>query len=375
MKVAVIGCGVISTAYLSNLTGRFKAIRAVACYDHHPEKAAAQAERFGIASLSWEEILANPEIEMIINLTPPAAHYAVIKEALEHGKHVFSEKTMTVSLEEARDLVALADAKGLRLGVAPDTFLCGGVQTARYAMEHDLIGTIRSATIAVNRNIGVYADMLPFLERPGGSMAFDYGVYHLTALASFMGPATRVTAFSHLSATQRTRMRLDQPHFGETVNLTEDDVVAGVIEFASGALVTVNFTGSSLINEQPYFTVFGSKGVMSMGDPNIPNGEVRIRKPQQEWFTLPFTHGFLDESRGVGAAEMVWAIRAGRAHRASKEMSLNVLEMVHGLTISAHSGAPYEMTTTFTPAPALPEGYLPNAAAPAWGPSEESALV
>lgn len=372
IRAAVIGCGAISDAYLGNLTKRFTCIHAVACADLDTNRAQTQAERYGITARATDAILDDPNIDMIVNLTPPAAHYSVIKQALEHGKHVFTEKMLAVKLEEGRELVQLANERNLRLGVAPDMFLTGGIQTSRYIVDHGLIGDICSANVSVNRNYGIFGDILPFLDRPGGSMPFDYGCYHMTALASIMGPATRVSAFTTTHAPSRTRMRVTSPLFGERVELTEPDVVTAVVEYASGALATINFTGCSNVDEDPILDIYGSEGILRMGDPNVAGATVRLKKPLQEEIVFPFTHGFLDESRGVGAAEMAWSIKAGRPHRASKEMGFHVFELIHGMMISATSGHPYKMTSTFERPTALPSGYVPRGF---WGPTEESALV
>lgn len=372
MKAGVVGCGAISDAYLRNLTARFRRLRVVACSDLDRRRAEEQAGKYHIQALDYEQMLDDSEIDMIINLTPPGAHYSVTRDAMNSGKHVYSEKMMAVDLEDGRKLLRLADEKGVRFGVAPDTFLCGGIQTSRYILDHGLIGDVTSVDVSVNRNLNIYGDIMPFLERPGGSMPFDYGCYHLTALAYLLGPAVRVSAFARIHEPQRVRMRVDSALFGETVEHTEADVVAAVVEYASGALATVQFNGASNVDEHPNMTVYGTRGILRMGAPNIAGSPVEWCKPLQRTVEFPFTHGLLDESRGIGAAEMAWAIDRNRPHRASKEMAFHVFELVHGLLISARQGAPYLMESTFERPTALPEGYLPNGA---WGATEESALI
>ncbi|MBW3092593.1 Gfo/Idh/MocA family oxidoreductase [Bifidobacterium sp. 82T10] len=372
VHAGIIGCGAISDAYLNNLTGRFASVRAVACADRHGERARDKAERYGLRAMAYQSMLDDPDIAMIVNLTPPAAHYDVTRAALEHGKHVFSEKMIAVDLEQGRELMRLADAHGVRLGVAPDTFLCGGIQTSRYIVDHGLIGDVTSANVAVNRNLAIYGDIMPFLEQPGGGMPFDYGCYHMTALAYLLGPAVRVSAFSRVHAPSRMRMRTDRNTFGETVTLTESDIVTATVEYASGTLATIQFNGASNVDEHPIMDVYGTHGILRMGDPNAAGAPVRLRKPLQEEIAFPFTHGFLNESRGVGAAEMAWAIARHRPHRAGKEMAFHVFELIHGMIISARTEEPYRLSSTFVRPTALPEGYLPNGA---WGPTEESALA
>lgn len=198
IKAAVVGCGAISDIYMQNLTERFQVIKLVACTDLNEERMRQQAKKYHLQAGSWQEILENPEIEMIINLTNPKAHYQITRAALEHKKHVFSEKMIAVSLEEGKELCRLAKENGVRLGVAPDTFLGGSIQTARYIVEKGLIGEVLSAVVSLNRNFDIFGDILPHLHKEGGNLPFDCGCYYMTALASIIGPAKRVCGFARL---------------------------------------------------------------------------------------------------------------------------------------------------------------------------------
>ena len=200
IKTAVVGCGSISDIYMTNLTnGKFTVMELVACSDLMVERMNARAAKFGIKAMSLDEICANPEIEMVICLTTPAAHYPIIKQALLAGKHVFSEKMIAVDLWQGKELVQIANEKGLHLGVAPDTFLGASVQTAKYIVDKGLIGKPLSCRASISRDYGIYAEFLTHLAKKGAGIGFDMGGYYLTALAAILGPVS-------LSLRSRRRM-------------------------------------------------------------------------------------------------------------------------------------------------------------------------
>ena len=238
MKVAVVGCGSISSVYLDSIRKHFSILDVVACTDLDLARRDACAEKYGIRGLTFDEILADPEIEMVINLTTPAAHYPITKQALLAGKHVFSEKMIAVTLEEGKELCALADEKGLRLGVAPDTFLGGAIQTARYVMETGLIGEPLSFVASLNRDYGIFGELLPHLRMKGAGIAFDMGGYYLTALANFFGPAESVAAFSRCYNPERVDRRVTNRTFGEPYTLETENVVTASLRYKNGVLGT-----------------------------------------------------------------------------------------------------------------------------------------
>lgn len=372
INVAVVGCGVISDIYLQSLQDKFKITRVVACYDRNPEKMRAKAAKYHIKAMSYANILADPSIQLIVNLTTPQAHYEIIKQALTHGKHVFSEKMMAVELDEGRELCELAEANGVRLGVAPDTFLGGGIQTARYIVDHGLIGEPLSAVVSLNRNFRVYADIFPHMNQRGGTLPFDTGCYYLTALASILGPAKQVSAFGRCYQPARVGQRTDKPWFGEKTTVAADNILTATVAYQDSVLATVHFNSENILNEEPQMTLYGSAGILKMGDPNNFGSTNYLVKQRNEPVAFPFTHGFLENSRGVGAADMAWAIRQNRPHRASMEMAYHVFELIHGMYRSADSAEIYRLQSTFTRPQPLPTGYLANGF---WGPTEESALA
>ena len=192
MKTVILGCGNISDAYLSTVTKRFRILDVFGCCNRTREKAVQKAEQYGIRALTTEEMLSDPSIELVINLTPAAAHYATNKMLLQAGKHVYTEKTLAVELEEAAELVALADEKNLCLGVAPDTFLGEAYQTGRRAIEEGLIGEVTSFSITCNRCYDLLLCFFPIIRVPGNGILYDYLVYYITALVSLLGPVREV---------------------------------------------------------------------------------------------------------------------------------------------------------------------------------------
>lgn len=372
MKAAIIGCGSVSDMYMQSIQERFTVIDLCACSDLDTQRMHSAAGKYGLKAMTFDDILADPEIEMVINLTPPAGHYPLTKKALEHGKHVYSEKMLAVNFEDAVDLCQTAKANNVRLGCAPDTFLGGGIQTARYAVDKGLAGKVLSGVVSLSKDDRVYVDNLNHLYQHGGSVLFDMGSYYLTALCSLLGPVERVVAFGTKSEEIHPVKRVGSPHFGKEIPLEDCNVIAGALQFACGTQVTLHFNSSSILNQTFHLELFGDKGILSLGDPNCFGSGVTLQKAQNEPVELPFTHGFQEQSRGLGAAEMAWSILANRPHRASMEMACHVLEIVHGVFKSIENGTDYRMTTSFQKPEPLPEGFIGKGF---WAPSEESALL
>lgn len=373
MKTAIVGCGSISNIYMESLTsGKFTILELTACSDMDEERMRQSAARFGIRALPFDELLADESIELVINLTTPAAHYPITKRALLAGKHVFSEKMIAVELDEGRELVALANEKGLRLGVAPDTFLGASVQTAKYIVEHGLIGRPVSCRASVSRNYGIYGEFLPHLYQKGAGIGFDMGGYYLTALASILGPLKSVSAFTAISGQQRVNTRIGAPMFERNYALEVPNVLTAAMQYENGVLGTLHMNSDSILDERTNLEIYGTDGILIMGDPNLFGTPVCLQKTNAQPVVFPLTHGFAENSRGLGAAEMAWSIRAGRNHRASKEMAFHVFETMHGIMTSAESGVAYAMQSSFSTPPLLPEGYIGDGG---WTRKEESALI
>ncbi|MBD5492931.1 MAG: Gfo/Idh/MocA family oxidoreductase [Lachnospiraceae bacterium] len=369
IKTAVVGCGMISNIYIKNLKNLFSIIDLVAIGNRSRAAAEEKAGTYGIDRvMTIDEIAASDEIELVVNLTPAYAHYDIIKKMLLSGKHIWTEKTMTATLNEARELVKIAEEKGLYLGVAPDTVLGAGLQTARRAIDTDMIGTISSGIAVINRNQVLNSEYYTFLRGEGGSLPYDVGIYYIAALLSLLGPVKAIRAFGAPAP-------LHTPEFIYT-NAEEkpwqipgSNVISASLQFECGALVSVLFDGNTINASQHNITLFGSRGILKIGDPNTFNGPVSLIYADQPECTLPFTHGYngvntIEESpydfyghRGVGVAEMAYAIRAGRPNRCSKEYGLHCLEVLAGMEESAATGKTIEPASRFEMKPLAP-GYF-----------------
>ena len=361
LKTAVVGCGAISGIYLKNMTERFSILEVVACCSEHGESARQKAEQFGLKATTFEEILADPSIELVVNLTPAPAHYDIVKRSLLAGKHVYTEKVLTPSFESSKELVELAEEKGLYLGVAPDTFLGAPIQTAKAAIEQGMIGQVTSCHVNLNRDLSAFYRPGSFGILPGGGIGFDVGIYYLTALLSILGPVAQVGGIVRTEEPQRTVKNPLSPHYGETFTVENENMMMGVLNFKNGVLGTLHFTGCSILPEAPRVMIYGTQGILSIPDPNCFDGTVMVQKRgTQTLEPIPYGYGYSTNSRGLGVAEMAWSIRKGRPHRASGKMALHAVEVFEAITKSSSDGCFKKITTSFEIPKSLPAGYLDN---------------
>ena len=375
IRTAVIGCGAISDAYMNNLKNRFTVIELAACTDLDESRSRAKAEKYGIPVMTTEQILADPSIGMVVNLTNPAAHYAVNKAALLAGKHVYSEKMIAVTAAEADELIAIAEEKGVQIGTAPDTFLGATLQTARYLIDHGVIGQVVSCEASMSRNYGIYGDILPHLRKPGGGICMDVGCYYMTALAALLGPAEQVFAYSGTSRPERIDSRTTNASFGQPYTLQVENAVAASVRYRSGVIGTLHFNSDCIFDEDRSLKIFGTEGILSIDDPNQFGSKLTLRKPFHPAVEFPFTHGFENESRGLGAAELAWSVYRGRTARTAGYMNRHLLEMIGGMLGSGESGRPYTLRSAFTQPAMLPPGYVSREEYGMWSPTEETALA
>lgn len=364
LKTAVIGSGRISEEYLRNMTGVFSNLEVVACSSANMESARKRAAQFGIEARTNEEIFSDPEIQLVVVLVSAPAHAGLIKQALLAGKHVYTEKTMTVDLSDARELVALAREKGLYFGSAPDTFLGDAWQTARKALDEGLIGEPISFSMNVNRNLDFMASLFEFLRLPGGGFAYDYGVYYLTALVSLLGPVESLYSVVKNKAETRINCAPMSPDFGNPYSYDNESQIYALMNLRSGVTGTVSLNGDSALQDLALFYIYGSKGVLKLTCANDFGGDVTFipssfdpeqAKPQ----ILPGTSPIRDGNRGVGPAEMADAILTRRPHRASADMALHVLDIIDTLMRSSQENKPLTVSTTCP----RPEALSPEALA------------
>jgi predicted dehydrogenase len=364
VNVGVVGCGNISGIYFKS--GKtFQILNVVACADLIRERAEAAAKEHSIPKVcSTDELLADPDVQIVLNLTIPNAHYDVSLKALEAGKHVHVEKPLAITREEGRRLLEAAKAKGLRIGCAPDTFMGAGLQTCRKLIDDGRIGKPIGATafMLCHGHESWHPDP-EFYYKAGGGPMFDMGPYYLTALISLMGPIEGVAGAARITFPERTIT--SAPKRGTKITVDTPTHIAGIINFASGAIGTIVTSFDVWASELPCIEIYGSEGSLSVPDPNGFGGPVRLRRMgESEWSEAPLTHGFAENSRGIGVADMAYAIGSGRRHRANGEMAYHVLEAMHGFHDAAKDGKLYRMQSTCDRPTPLPTGLPPDALDP-----------
>ncbi|MBB6673747.1 Gfo/Idh/MocA family protein [Cohnella nanjingensis] len=341
VKVGVIGTGQISGIYLKNLTETFDGIVEVkAVADLVPELARSRAEQFGVPNAcTVEELLADPEIEIVLNLTAPAVHASVDLQALQAGKHVYSEKPFALTREDADEVLQLAEAKGLLVGCAPDTFLGGGLQTCRKLIDEGWIGTPYSANgtiIMGNAANGMHPNFRNFLKL-GGDPIMDMAPYYLTALVFLLGPVRRVSGTAQQLIREMTIQNPKSPSYGAKVPVEAPTNVSAVLDFHSGATGSLQAAKESF-GYMPRLEIFGTEGNMTLPDPNFFGGSILIQFPNGQTKEVPIAHGFNEDTRGIGVADMAYAIRTGRPHRASGRLARHVLDISLAIFESSNEG-------------------------------------
>ena len=348
MKTAVIGCGAISDIYLQNMMGKFAGLEVVSCCARHRETAEKKALQYGIRAAAVEEVLQDKEVELVVVLTPAPSHYELIRRALRSGKHVYTEKTLALALWQAQELLALAKEKDLRLGAAPETFLGSALQTARKALDEGLLGQVSSFHVVANRDLTLLASVFQFLRLPGGGISYDYGVYYLTALVSLLGPMAKVYAQMGNLFPVRKNVIPGSQEFGQSYAYNNEAQVNAVLTTKSGVAGTFSLNGDSAIQDQGYFTIHGTKGILRLGDANQFDGEVCFlpNDPREgSWQVLEPVSVLSDNCRGIGPADMALCIREGGEHLASAEMACHVLDILEQMRRSSETGLPAELTT------------------------------
>jgi len=355
--VGIIGAGVISQQYLDNLT-TFPDLEVRFIADIALDRAQAQAEKYGVASFGTvEELLARDDIEIVVNLTIPAAHVPVGLQILEAGKHVWAEKPFALDRESGQQLLDAARAKGLRVASAPDTVLGQGIQTALRGIDAGEVGTPVTAR-AVFRSSGPepWHPNPDFYYQPGGGPLLDMGPYYITSLVQALGPVVRVQGTA-------TRARAERvigsgPREGTVLPVEVDTQVFGILEFAQGATATVEFSFDSAFPYTPVLEVLGDQGSMILPDPNQFDGDVAVTPWGGEATT---THVEPNPGRGTGVLELARAIRADRPERASGALAYHVLDIMLSLGEAASSRTAVEVTSSVERSPRMPDDWDPFA--------------
>ncbi|HVL25905.1 MAG TPA: Gfo/Idh/MocA family oxidoreductase [Thermomicrobiales bacterium] len=344
--VGVIGAGYISDIYLTNLASLFDAVRVVGVADLVAERARAQAAKYGIAALTIDDLLAHPEIEVVVNLTIPQAHAEVAFAAVRAGKSIYNEKPLTMERAESEQLLAEAAAKGLLVGCAPDTFLGGGLQTARELLDGGIIGEpVAFRATMITHGHEHWHPNPEFYYQAGVGPMFDMGPYYVTALAMLLGPVREVTSLARASFPERTIT--SQQRYGETFAVQTPTHIVANLGLQSGVIGTLTTTFDLWDTTHAAFVVYGSEGTLRLPDPNTFGGPISLLPAGSEaWEELPITHGYTENSRGLGVADLARALREGGTPRASGKLAQHVLDVMQATLDSAARGERVCLTTT-----------------------------
>ncbi|UCE35060.1 MAG: Gfo/Idh/MocA family oxidoreductase [Deltaproteobacteria bacterium] len=356
IKVGVVGCGVISEVYLK-VSRIFEDMEVSACSDIIMDRAKARAQEFNIPkACTVKEMLNDPEIRIVINLTVPNAHAEIALKVLEAGKSVYNEKPLAVTREDGKKILRTAKERKLKVGAAPDTFLGGGLQTCRKLIDDGWIGEPVAATafMMTHGPEGWHPDPEFFYKMGGGSM-FDMGPYYLTALVFLLGPVNRVTSSTRISFPER--IVTSKPKYGTRIKVDVPTHIAGIMDFANGTVGTIITSFDVWGAQLPHIEIYGTEGSLSVPDPNRFSGPISIlRAGSKEWKEVPFTHGYTEQSRSIGVADMAKAMKTERPHRASGELAYHVLDIMHAFHDASSQGKHIELESTCKrPAP-LPIG-------------------
>ncbi len=357
--VGVIGAGTISNQYLANMT-RFPDLEVVIVSDIVEEKAAEQAEAYGVPdSGSPEQALAHPDVQIIVNLTIPQAHAAVSAQALEAGKHVFSEKPFATTREEGQALLAKADAAGLRIGGAPDTFLGAGLQTAHRIIERGDIGTPLSGLTLFETPgpVDDHRNLEVLLSRGAGPL-WDMGPYYLTALTQFLGSFAPVAAAGRIARPRRTL--LVGPRAGQEIRVEVPTHVSLLAEFESGAQSVTTVSWDSPHRRVGHVEIVGTEATLAIPDPNMFDGTLRLRRTgDEDWTDVPAVGAA--GGRGSGPLDIARSIAAGRPHRASGRLAYHVLDVMASVVESIERHAWVDVASSAPATAPLPEDWDPFA--------------
>lgn len=332
LRVGVVGCGIIAKRYVAD-SGAFPSWTPVACTDLDVAAAGAFADEFALRAETFDELIADPEVDLVLNLTPPRAHAPLVTAALEAGKHAYTEKPLGATVVEGRSLVALAKRRDLRLGCAPDTFLGSVYEAGRRMIEDGAIGTPlgANATMLVGGPDTWHPNAEMFYG-PGGGPVLDIAPYYLTALVSLLGPFAAVAGFASVPTPERVLGA--GPRAGQTVTVEVPTHVSATLRHERGALTTLTVSFEARDQYLSGLEVYGTEGSLLFPDANAFGGELLLRRNRAEELVEVESLGD-QEARGLGIEELAVALREGRPHRASGELALHVLETAEAIVDAA----------------------------------------
>lgn len=356
--IGFVGVGCISGIYLKNITEVFRDIELVGVCDLIPERSKEAADTYHCKVYrDMYELFDDPDVDIVLNITRPYEHYEVTKQALLHGKNVYSEKPLSPNLEEARELVTLAADRGLTLGGAPDTFMGAGIQTARHLIDSGFIGTpIGASARMISRGPECWHPDPEFLFGYGGGPMFDMGPYYVTALINLLGAVESVSGMASISYPER--IITSDKKYGNVIQVEAPTYVTGTLRFKNGAIGSLFTTfdvsyGSPELNSNS-IEIYGSEGTLFVPDPNTFGGRIRlIRGRESEIKDLPLIYPYTQNSRGLGLADMAKALNSGRRHRANESQQFHVVEIMSAFYTSNNSGKNIKILSSFDRQPQM----------------------
>lgn len=366
-KIGVIGAGDFSGVYLKNLA-TFANLEVVALASRTQEKAAEQARKFKVPQVcTVDELLANPEIELVVNLTPPQLHGEIARRALNAGKSVFNEKPLAPSRQEGREIVELAARKGVLLGCAPDTFMGAGLQTCRRLIDEGRLGKVLGGSAVVfHSGPDIWHPNPAFFYEPGGGPLHDIGPYYVNALVTLLGPVRRVSGFASVPFSER--VAAGPKADGRTVKVSVPTYVSAVLEFAEGPLVNLLTTFDVWPGSPAQLEIFGTENMLSVPRPSDFGGTLKL-KPHltrnydelmktvhagsPEWQEEPLTGAYpTNDSRGIGVADMAACLgypaefpRAAQP-RTNGQLAFHVLDIMDSILDAARTHSVVELSST-----------------------------
>ncbi|EFO29601.1 oxidoreductase domain protein [Roseibium sp. TrichSKD4] len=358
LGVGIIGCGNISKTYFE-LAPLFKGIEVRYCADLYADVARARASEYGVMGGTVDMLLASNDVDIVVNLTVPDAHWPVSRDILSAGKHVYSEKPLVLSLEDGKAMQALAAEKGLRVGSAPDTFLGGAHQAARAAIDSGELGKITSGTCQVmSHGMEAWHPNPDFFFKPGGGPVLDMGPYYIANLINLIGPVKRVAALTSMATPTRTIS--SQPRAGEEITVETPTTIQALLEFQSGATITFIASWDVCAHRHHPMELYGTEGSIYVPDPNFFGGSVTVVDQTGEAKELDVAAHPLGQCnqgdaenrfanyRTAGLADMAQAIREGRDFRCSFDRAVHAVDVMMSILKSGETGSFVEIVTTCT---------------------------
>ncbi|MEQ9454722.1 MAG: Gfo/Idh/MocA family oxidoreductase [Phycisphaeraceae bacterium] len=344
LRVGVIGCGNISGAYLRHAR-TFSSMEIVACADMNESLAQAKATEFSLEARGVDDLLASEDVDIVLNITPPQAHASVNLQILEAGKHAYCEKPFALDRESAEQVLSLAKSKGLRVGCAPDTFLGGGHQTCRHLVDQGAIGTpVHGTAMMLTAGPESWHPNPDFYFLRGGGPLMDMGPYYITALVNMLGPVAEVQSMSHRSG---ERTCTSEKNMGRKLRVDVDTHLSANLRFEQGAIITMLMSFDTAGTKHRPIELHGTEGSLLVPDPNMFEGPVSLVKwGDREFEEVELTHGYTDNYRSIGLADMAEGVLRDRPHRVSGALAHHVLDVMLTVQEAAGKGISVSVNST-----------------------------